>query len=94
MTNAAARSGWVSWLPTAIVLAVIGAAVVVAVLSLGPLVRTVQCDGSVPTYADISGGCAEIPGGPPPAGWDGSWVCIGLCTDRDHMVPFIPEEQP
>jgi hypothetical protein len=94
MTNARPRSRWVSWVPAALVIGVIGAGLVVALSFLGPVLRTYQCDGGVPTYADIEGGCAEIPAGPPPAGWDGSWVCIGLCTDRDHLVPFIPEEPP
>ena len=81
-------------MPSAFVLAVIAAAVVLGLAFLAPMVRRYQCDGSVPTYADISGGCAEIPAGLPPADWDGSWVCIGLCTDRSHMVPYIPGEQP
>jgi hypothetical protein len=63
---------------------------------LGP-VRTGQCDGSVPTWMiteeNADTGCVELRSGPPPDDWDGSWVCIGMCSVPDPS-PFFPSSEP
>ena len=61
------------------------------------LPRTIQCDGSVPTWMiteeNEGTGCVELlPGLPPPA-WDGSWICIGLCT-VPNPSPYFPAAAP
>jgi hypothetical protein len=38
-------------------------------------------------------GCVDILGGPPPLDWDGSWICIGLCTVAKPS-PFFPTDEP
>jgi hypothetical protein len=81
------------YLAAVVLVVAIGA---VALFFLGPTVRTIQCDGSVPTWMiteeNANTGCVELLSGPPPDDWDGSWVCIGLCTVPDPS-PFYPSSQ-
>jgi hypothetical protein len=81
------------YLAAVVLVVAIGA---VALFFLGPTVRTIQCDGSVPTWMiteeNANTGCVELLSGPPPDDWDGSWVCIGLCTVPDPS-PFYPRSQ-
>lgn len=75
-----------------VVLLALGAVVVVNL----PAVRTIQCDGSVPTWMiteeNAGTGCVELLNGPPPSDWDGSWICIGMCAAP--WSPFIPAAEP
>jgi hypothetical protein len=76
-------------------------AAIVIFLALGgmwffnvPIVRTIQCDGSVPTWMitpeNEGTGCVELRGGLPPSDWDGSWICIGLCG-APNPSPYFPD---
>ena len=60
-------------------------------------VGATHCDGAVPTWMitdeNEGTGCVEILPGPPPAGWDGSWICIGMCLEPNPS-PFIPTPEP
>ena len=74
------------------------AALMLAVLAipflLGPRSYVIQCDGGVPTWMlpdDYDGGCVELLPGPPPADWDGSWLCTGLC-EVPRPSPYYPDD--
>ena len=60
-------------------------------------VGATQCDGSVPTWMitdeNEGTGCVEILPGPPPAEWDGAWICIGLCLEANPS-PYFPTGDP
>ena len=82
----ATRGGWIA---TAILsVGLVGAVVLAALLFLGPVGGTIQCDGAVPTWMIAAqgydgGGCAEILPDhqePPNAEW--TPYCLGYCLDE------------
>ena len=79
-----------------VILAILGGLVFLGVQPFSGI-NAIQCDGSVPTWMiteeNEGTGCVEILPGPPPPGWDGSWICIGGCTEPNPS-PFIPTPEP
>jgi len=88
-------SPWQRWMLPGAVIVVCLTAIGVAALFVGSVTYTIQCDGSVPTWmvpADYdNGGCVRILDGEPPADWDGSWICLGLC-DVPNPSPYFPDQ--
>lgn len=82
------------WLGAIAILVVLGALVF---LGLPPFSGAIQCDGSVPTWMiteeNEGTGCVELLRGLPPRDWDGSWICIGLCTEPNPS-PYFPTLEP
>jgi hypothetical protein len=77
------------WIATAILsVGLVGAVVLAALLFSGPAVRTIQCDGALPTWMISAqgydgGGCAEIlPDDQAPPNADWTPYCLGYCLDE------------